>query len=230
GARRRVGPRRPRQDRLRAGPARAAHLRLQRRRRLALEALPAPAGTAPRAARLLRLPRRLDLRVDGGGREPRGRDARRLPPALPRQPRAAARRARRGAAAGDLRPIRALLGLRQPRAGPLAGRPDRATLLPRRPPRGRRPAGLREPDAEPSGTTPPARPARRRAAAKHQPGRAGASGAPPRGAVPDRFYYAQQWGADAILVVVDDRSYRGVRLRTSDEPEADSPDRTMLGP
>src|SRR5262249_36379502 len=71
---------------------------------------------------------------------------------------------------------------------------------------------------------------RLQAYAEYQPVRVGASGDPPRGAVPDRFYYAQQWGADAILVVVDDRSYRGVRLRTSDEPEADSPDRTMLGP
>jgi phosphodiesterase/alkaline phosphatase D-like protein len=44
-----------------------------------------------------------------------------------------------------------------------------------------------------------------------------------------RFYSAQRWGRTAELFVTDDRSYRDVRLRNSDAPEADSPDRTMLG-
>lgn len=44
-----------------------------------------------------------------------------------------------------------------------------------------------------------------------------------------RYYYAQQWGADAMLVVVDDRSYRAERPRSSDDPAGDDPARPMLG-
>ncbi len=38
----------------------------------------------------------------------------------------------------------------------------------------------------------------------------------------------QPWGATATLIVADDRSYRAARLASSDDPAADSPDRTML--
>lgn len=44
-----------------------------------------------------------------------------------------------------------------------------------------------------------------------------------------RFFSSQRWGSDATLIVTDDRSYRDVRLADSDAPEADSPNRTMLG-
>jgi phosphodiesterase/alkaline phosphatase D-like protein len=44
-----------------------------------------------------------------------------------------------------------------------------------------------------------------------------------------RFYYNQRWGKDAELFVVDDRSYRDVRLSPDDNPQADDPQRTMLG-
>jgi alkaline phosphatase D len=44
-----------------------------------------------------------------------------------------------------------------------------------------------------------------------------------------RYYFSQPWGTSARLFVVDDRSYRDGRLRTSDDPEADDPGRTMLG-
>lgn len=44
-----------------------------------------------------------------------------------------------------------------------------------------------------------------------------------------QFYYTQRWGRAAELFVTDDRSYRDVRLRNSDQPEGDSPERTMLG-
>src|SRR4051794_35128017 len=42
-----------------------------------------------------------------------------------------------------------------------------------------------------------------------------------------RYYYAQQWGRDAVLIVADDRSYRDAELASADDPAADSPDRTM---
>jgi alkaline phosphatase D len=42
------------------------------------------------------------------------------------------------------------------------------------------------------------------------------------------YFYAQQWGADAMLVVVDDRSYRDAPVANSDDPEGDRPDRTIL--
>jgi phosphodiesterase/alkaline phosphatase D-like protein len=44
-----------------------------------------------------------------------------------------------------------------------------------------------------------------------------------------RYYYAQQWGRDAVLIVADDRSYRDAELASADDPAADSPDRTILG-
>ena len=47
-------------------------------------------------------------------------------------------------------------------------------------------------------------------------------------------YYAQQWGANALYVNVDDRSYRDIRMKTAAGADdtgarADNPDRTMLG-
>ena len=44
-----------------------------------------------------------------------------------------------------------------------------------------------------------------------------------------RYYYAQQWGRDAILIVTDDRSYRDAELPAADDPRADSAERTILG-
>ncbi len=44
-----------------------------------------------------------------------------------------------------------------------------------------------------------------------------------------RYYFAQPWGRDAILVVTDDRSYRDPELPSADDPRADSADRTILG-
>ena len=56
----------------------------------------------------------------------------------------------------------------------------------------------------------------------------------PRSDGTQKFYSAQRWGANALFVNVDDRSYRDIRLRTAagaDDtgPRADNPDRTMLG-
>ena len=49
-----------------------------------------------------------------------------------------------------------------------------------------------------------------------------------------QLYFAQQWGKNSVLVNVDDRSYRDVRLKTATGADdngvrADNPDRTMLG-
>jgi hypothetical protein len=44
-----------------------------------------------------------------------------------------------------------------------------------------------------------------------------------------QLYFSQPWGKTARLVVVDDRSYRDIRLPNSDDPRADDPNRTMLG-
>lgn len=44
-----------------------------------------------------------------------------------------------------------------------------------------------------------------------------------------RLYFSQPWGKTARLIVVDDRSYRDIRLPNSDDPRADDPNRTMLG-
>lgn len=49
-----------------------------------------------------------------------------------------------------------------------------------------------------------------------------------------QLYYAQNWGANSILINLDDRSYRDIRMKTvagSDDtgPRADNPNRTMLG-
>jgi phosphodiesterase/alkaline phosphatase D-like protein len=44
-----------------------------------------------------------------------------------------------------------------------------------------------------------------------------------------RLYFSQPWGKSARLIVVDDRSYRDIRLPNSDDPRADDPNRTMLG-
>jgi hypothetical protein len=44
-----------------------------------------------------------------------------------------------------------------------------------------------------------------------------------------QYYFSQPWGSLARLIVADDRSYRDRRLRNSEDPEADSPTRTMLG-
>ena len=45
-----------------------------------------------------------------------------------------------------------------------------------------------------------------------------------------RFYRAVGWGANVEMIVLDDRSYRDVRLPSSDDPAATSCTRTMLGP
>ena len=45
-----------------------------------------------------------------------------------------------------------------------------------------------------------------------------------------KFFRAIAWGANVELIVLDDRSYRDVRLRNSDDPAASSCTRTMLGP
>ncbi len=49
-----------------------------------------------------------------------------------------------------------------------------------------------------------------------------------------QLYFAQPWGANAILINVDDRSYRDIRLKTANHKDdtgirADNPQRTMLG-
>ncbi len=44
-----------------------------------------------------------------------------------------------------------------------------------------------------------------------------------------RFYQAIPWGANAELMILDDRSYRDARLAKSDDPAAKSCQRTMLG-
>jgi phosphodiesterase/alkaline phosphatase D-like protein len=43
------------------------------------------------------------------------------------------------------------------------------------------------------------------------------------------YFFTQPWGKDATLIVVDDRSYRDIRLRDSEAPEANDPGRTILG-
>src|SRR5262249_47005760 len=43
------------------------------------------------------------------------------------------------------------------------------------------------------------------------------------------YYYAQGWGADALLLVADDRSYRDAEPASADDPAADAADRTILG-
>jgi alkaline phosphatase D len=45
----------------------------------------------------------------------------------------------------------------------------------------------------------------------------------------DRFYRAYRWGANVELIVLDDRSYRSIRLKSPLDPDAASCDRTMLG-
>jgi phosphodiesterase/alkaline phosphatase D-like protein len=45
----------------------------------------------------------------------------------------------------------------------------------------------------------------------------------------DRFYYSLPWGANVELIVVDDRSYRDARIEKTDDPQAGSCSRTMLG-
>ncbi|MFB2876133.1 alkaline phosphatase D family protein [Floridanema aerugineum] len=54
----------------------------------------------------------------------------------------------------------------------------------------------------------------------------------------DKLYFAQKWGANAVFINVDDRSYRDIRMRrindqgrTVDDTgdRANNPDRTMLG-
>lgn len=49
-----------------------------------------------------------------------------------------------------------------------------------------------------------------------------------------QLYFSQQWGANSILINVDDRSYRDIRLKTASGADdtglrADNPKRTMLG-
>jgi len=44
------------------------------------------------------------------------------------------------------------------------------------------------------------------------------------------FFRAIPWGANVEMVLLDDRSYRDVRLPNSDDPAASSCMRTMLGP
>ncbi len=56
----------------------------------------------------------------------------------------------------------------------------------------------------------------------------------PRSHGTQKLYDAQQWSAHSILINVDDRSYRDIRLKSADGtddngPRADHPDRTMLG-
>ena len=58
--------------------------------------------------------------------------------------------------------------------------------------------------------------------------------ADPRTTGTKQLYFAQQWGRNVILINVDDRTYRDIRMKTAanaDEtgPRADNPDRTMLG-
>ncbi len=56
----------------------------------------------------------------------------------------------------------------------------------------------------------------------------------PRSDKTQQLYFAQQWGANAIFINVDDRSYRDIRLKTPQGKDdtgvrADNPNRTMLG-
>ena len=44
-----------------------------------------------------------------------------------------------------------------------------------------------------------------------------------------RLYFSQSWGKSVRLFMVDDRSYRDVRLPNSDDPRADDASRTILG-
>lgn len=44
-----------------------------------------------------------------------------------------------------------------------------------------------------------------------------------------QLYFSQAWGKSAQVIMVDDRSYRDIRLPSSDDPRADDPQRTMLG-
>lgn len=44
-----------------------------------------------------------------------------------------------------------------------------------------------------------------------------------------QLYFSQPWGQSARFVVVDDRSYRDIRLPNSDDPRTDDPNRTILG-
>jgi hypothetical protein len=44
-----------------------------------------------------------------------------------------------------------------------------------------------------------------------------------------QLYFSQPWGKSARMIMVDDRSYRDIRLPNSDDPRADDPNRTMLG-
>jgi phosphodiesterase/alkaline phosphatase D-like protein len=53
--------------------------------------------------------------------------------------------------------------------------------------------------------------------------------ADPRSDQTEKFYRAIPWGANVELIVLDDRSYRDIRLASSDDPKATSCDRTMLG-
>lgn len=73
--------------------------------------------------------------------------------------------------------------------------------------------------------------ARVQAYAEYQPvrGRVVAGSGDPRVDGTAGYYYVQPWGANATLIVADDRSYRSARLTTADDPDADSAERTMLG-
>jgi phosphodiesterase/alkaline phosphatase D-like protein len=56
----------------------------------------------------------------------------------------------------------------------------------------------------------------------------------PRSDGTQQLYFAQQWGANAIFVNTDDRSYRDIRMKTAGGADdtgsrADNPNRTMLG-
>jgi alkaline phosphatase D len=44
-----------------------------------------------------------------------------------------------------------------------------------------------------------------------------------------QLYFTQPWGKSARLFLVDDRSYRDIRLPSSEDPQADDPSRTILG-
>ena len=52
----------------------------------------------------------------------------------------------------------------------------------------------------------------------------------PRTDQTSKFFRAIPWGANVKMVILDDRSYRDVRLPNSDDPAASSCMRTMLGP
>jgi phosphodiesterase/alkaline phosphatase D-like protein len=70
-----------------------------------------------------------------------------------------------------------------------------------------------------------------RAYADYQPIRARQVGGTgdPRLDGTSRYYYAQQWGRDAVLIVADNRSYRDAELLSPDDPLADGVARTLLG-